>query len=208
MNSDADSWNQRYSAAELVWTAQPNQTLVAEVDRLVQAGFTPDTALDWACGEGRNALWLASLGLEVTGVDFAQAGLDKGRTLAEQHGVAVTWVCAEVTEWQPPDTWDLVVVIFLHLPEPQRSAAFRTAAAAVAPGGRLIVLGHDTDNLAKGVGGPQDTSLLYHASDIGSAVETVPGIRVLRSEQVLRPVVGNGDTETRNAIDCLLVAER
>ena len=73
-------WDERYAAAELIWTAEPNRFLVAEVN-----GLAPGRALDLACGEGRNAVWLAAQGWEVTGVDFSRAGLDKAHRLAPQR---------------------------------------------------------------------------------------------------------------------------
>ena len=81
-----DAWNQRYSGTELIWTAQPNRFLVAEAEDL-----PPGRALDLACGEGRNAVWLARRGWSVTGVDFAGVGLAKAARLAEEAGVEAEW---------------------------------------------------------------------------------------------------------------------
>ncbi len=109
---DASQWNERYATAEYVWKADPNDFLVAETD-----GLAPGRALDLACGEGRNAVWLAEQGWTATGVDFSDAGLDKGRRLAADRGVEATWVCADATAWDPPaDGYDLVAVFYLQLP--------------------------------------------------------------------------------------------
>jgi 2-polyprenyl-3-methyl-5-hydroxy-6-metoxy-1,4-benzoquinol methylase len=97
---DAADWNARYDTAELVWKGEPNQFLPPEV-----AGLAPGRALDLACGEGRNAVWLATRGWEVTGVDFAGVGLAKGERLAAEHGVTGTWVTADATGWEPEHTW-------------------------------------------------------------------------------------------------------
>ncbi len=77
---DSEAWDERYAGTELFWTAQPNRFLVSEV-----SGLTPGRALDLACGEGRNAVWLARQGWDVVGVDFSQNGLDKGRMLARHE---------------------------------------------------------------------------------------------------------------------------
>ncbi len=77
---DRNAWDERYAGDELVWSAQPNRFLVAEVETL-----PPGRALDLACGEGRNAVWLAERGWDVTGVDFSNAGIDKARRL--RYGV-------------------------------------------------------------------------------------------------------------------------
>ena len=81
---------------ELVWTAEPNRFVVAELQDLA-----PGRALDVGAGEGRNAVWLASRGWQVTAVDFSAVGLDKGRRLAQDRGVAVDWVLADVRDYQP-----------------------------------------------------------------------------------------------------------
>src|SRR6266508_3989501 len=86
-----EEWNRRYAGTELLWTARPNRFLVAEA-----TGLTPGRALDLACGEGRNAVWLAEQGWQVTGVDFSDVGLGKARRLAAQRGVEVDWVEADL----------------------------------------------------------------------------------------------------------------
>src|SRR5215213_6135049 len=93
---DAKAWNERYRASELVWSAGPNQVIEAEL-----AEMQPGRAVDLACGEGRNAIWLARQGWQVTAVDFARDGLDKGRVLA--GGLDIDWVCADVTTWRRRD---------------------------------------------------------------------------------------------------------
>ena len=84
-------WDQRYAGRELVWTSEPNRFLVQEVD-----GLTPGRALDLATGEGRNAIWLAERGWQVTGVDFSKVGLDKARQLANARGVHAEWILADL----------------------------------------------------------------------------------------------------------------
>ena len=77
-----EDWNTRYAQKELVWTAEPNRAFAAEV-----SGLAPGRALDVACGEGRNAVWLAERGWQVTGVDFSEVALEKAATLAASRGV-------------------------------------------------------------------------------------------------------------------------
>jgi SAM-dependent methyltransferase len=194
-----EHWDERYATEELIWKAEPNRFLVEELDALA-----PGTALDVACGEGRNAVWLASKGWRVTGVDFSRAGLAKAQRLATDRGVEVTWVEADVVEWQPPTaSFDLVVVMYLHLPAEQRHRALAHAAAALAPGGVLLVVGHDTSNLLKGTGGPQDPAVLFGPEEI---VEDLSGLQIERAEQVKRTVVTDAGETT--AIDALVRAVR
>ena len=127
---DAGDWNRRYEGPDLLWTARPNRLLVTEV-----ADMTPGRALDLGCGEGRNAVWLATQGWSVTGVDFADVGVDKGRRLAEAEGVSVEWVVADLRAYQPEgDAYDLVIVLYLHLPAPD-GAIHRAAVRSLRPGG-------------------------------------------------------------------------
>jgi SAM-dependent methyltransferase len=187
---DASAWDERYRSKELVWGAEPN-AFVAEAAE----GLEPGRALDLACGEGRNAVWLASRGWQATAVDFSAEGLRSAAQLAEAAEVELELIEADATIWTAPErAFDLVVVAYLQLPREPRRAALRTAVAAVAPGGRLVVVAHDADNLAEGVGGPQDAALLYRAD----------GFELLEAGQRRREVAG----ADRSAIDTVVIARR
>ena len=200
---DRHDWDRRYGATDLVWTAEPNRWLVAEA-----AGLPPGRALDLGCGEGRNAVWLARQGWQVTAVDFSPVALAKGRRLAAgSGGPAVDWVEADVRTYRPePAAYDLVLLAYVHLPEPDRGAVHRAAARAVAPGGVLLVVGHDTTNLRDGVGGPQDPAVLFTPADVVGNLASVDGLEVERAERVLRPVpMPDGE---RQAVDALVRVHR
>ena len=200
---DADAWDERYAAAELVWSAGPNQFLVAEVE-----GMAPGRALDLACGEGRNALWLAEQGWAVTGVDFSQVALAKAARLAEARRVEVDWVVGDVPAWRPPtEGFDLVIVFYLQLADPARRRALEVAASAVAEGGTLLVVAHDLDNLSRGVGGPQDPSVLYRADEVADVLSGA-GLVIEKAVQVRRAVAGGEGEEPRDAIDTVVRAHR
>lgn len=195
---DRDAWDARYAAADLVWSAGPNQFLVSEVAAMAPVG----RAVDVACGEGRNAIWLAGLGWEVTGVDFSPVALAKAR----ERSSAVTWVEADVTTWRAPGAFDLVIVFYLQLPAgPGRTAAFRLAGSAVAPGGTLLIVGHDSSNLEHGWGGPQSPEVLYSPEDVVACLDGL-GLDVVKAERVERVV--ETDDGPRTAIDALVRAVR
>lgn len=191
----AASWDARYAASDSVWGAAPNRWVEQEV-----ADLPPGRAVDLACGEGRNAAWLAGRGWHVTGIDYSAVAIDKAA--ANTAGLPVAWVCADVVTWEPePSSFDLVLVVYLHLVAAERTAALTHAVAALAPGGHLVVVAHDLANLTGGVGGPQDASVLPTAADVVSSLD---GLEVRRAGTVEREVAG----APRPAIDLLVHAVR
>jgi SAM-dependent methyltransferase len=197
--SEQAAWDQRYSGPGLVWGAGPNRFVAEEL-----AALPPGRAIDLGTGEGRNAIWLAERGWRVTAVDFSAAGLARAARLAAERGVTVDWMQADLLDYQPsPGGYDLVLIAYLHLASVSLARVFRAAAAAVAPGGTLLVIGHDRDNVARGHGGPQDPDRLYTPALVTAGLG---GLDIRRAEQVLRPVQ-TPDGE-RTAIDTLVRAER
>ncbi|NJC73906.1 class I SAM-dependent methyltransferase [Planosporangium thailandense] len=198
---DSAAWDARYaSAPDLVWTGEPNRFAVEEL-----AALPPGRALDLAAGEGRNAVWLAGRGWEVTAVDFSPVAVDKGRRLADARGVRVEWVTADLLGYAPPAAaFDAVLVAYLHLPAPDRAAVLARAAGALAPGGVLVVIGHDLTNLTDGIGGPQDPAILLSPEAV---VATLPGLRIGRAERARRPVTTE-DGRCVDAIDTVVTAVR
>jgi ubiquinone/menaquinone biosynthesis C-methylase UbiE len=194
-----EDWNARYAQKELVWSAEPNRRFAAEV-----AALSPGRALDLACGEGRNAVWLAEQGWRVTGVDFSDVALAKAAELAASRGVEAEWVVADVLDYQPEQrSFDLVVLLYLQLARDEILHAVRTAAGAVAPGGTLVVLAHDTANVTRGYGGPKDAAVLYTAEDV---VPALGDLVVERAEAVERTVaLPDGEAV---AIDAFVRARR
>jgi SAM-dependent methyltransferase len=164
------------------------------------------TALDIACGEGRNTLWLARLGWRVLGVDFSAAAIERAATLAaaERDDVQlhVSWRVADVIAEPPrPDRYDLALISYLHLAPGDFEQVLRGAARSVRPNGRLVVVGHDRRNSAEGVGGPQDAELLYVPDEL-AAVAIDEGLAVEVADTVERP------TDDGTALDSILRARR
>ena len=196
---DANGWDERYAGTELVWSAAPN-AFVAEA----LADRPPGRAVDLAAGEGRNALWLAGLGWEVTAVDFSKVGLDKGAAVEARlsAGKPITWVCADVLTWDgfddPADPWDLVVVAYLQLPDRERRTAARRAFGALRQRGELFWVAHDSSNLVEGTGGPQDPAVLATADDVLADLgdQQFEVIRAERVERLVEPEHGGDPART------------
>jgi SAM-dependent methyltransferase len=192
-----EDWNRRYAETGLLWTAMPNRFLVAEV-----ADLAAGRALDLACGEGRNAVWLAERGWDVVGVDFADVALAKAAQLAAQRGVALELVHADLRDYEPePRAFQLVCVLYLQLPAEERRGVLARAADALAPGGTFVLVGHDSTNLEHGHGGPSDARVLFTPEDVAGEL---PELELVKAERVLRPV----DGAERPAIDALVRARR
>ena len=192
-----EEWDRKYSEKELLWSAEPNRFLVAEL-----AGLPPGRALDLACGEGRNAIWLAELGCDVTAVDFSEVAIGKALQIAARRQVDVRFLRADLLEYEPEaSAFDLVLVFYLQLPADELDVVLSRAAAAVAPDGVFLLVGHDSSNLTHGSGGPSEPSVLYTPEDIVAALR---GLEIEKAERVLRSVEG----AERPAIDALVRARR
>lgn len=165
---DPRTWDDRYAASRQ-WSLTPNQFVAEAVEPLA-----PGRALDLACGEGRNAIWLAGRGWHVTALDFSARGIERGRQAATEAGVEVDWVVGDALTHELPEV-DLAVVAYLQLEPSERRTALRRAWSAVAPGGHLFLVAHDSSNLTEGTGGPQDPSVLYTAEDVLADLGLAPG---------------------------------
>ena len=203
---DPRCWDERY-AAGAQWGTEPNRWV-----RLHAEHLTPGRALDIACGDGRHALWLASHGWRVRAVDFSAEAIARGRA-AEQSALAsradddrppaIDWQVADATTLPSAGEADLVLLAYLHLPPPAMEQALARAAAAVAPGGTLLLVAHDRTNLTHGVGGPQDASVLTDAGTVARRLEAA-GLAVDLAEVAHRPV----PEADRPALDTVVVARR
>lgn len=200
----SEFWDTRYAASPLVWSSTPN-IWVEQIAKDMPAG----RVLDLAGGDGRNSLWLAARGWDATVVDFSHVALDRAQQFASERGVDVSHlhtVQADLFEYVPSRRhFDLVLVVYLHLAPAERGLIMRKAADAVAPGGSLLIVGHDLANLANGIGGPQDPAVLYTAADLARDIASA-GFDVLRAERITREVAT--DEGVRQALDALLLARR
>jgi len=199
---DKAFWDARYAEADAVWSGNPNPVLVAEA-----ADLPPGSALDIGSGEGADAIWLAGRGWTVTGLDVSDVALQRAAAHAGAAGVRITWRQADLTLDAPVGTgFDLVTAQFMHLPSEQRRALHRRLAAAVAPGGTLLVVGHHPSDLGT-IPRPPLPDLFFTASDV--AAELNPDQwEVLCEEARPRPVVHPDSGLTVTIHDTVLRARR
>ncbi len=209
MTDDARArWNERYLARPRVWSGAPNPVLVAQA-----AALDPGRALDIGCGEGADALWLAERGWHVLGIDVADVAIDRAREEALSRtapggpGLAgsAEFRRADLREWVPESrAFDLVMAFFVHLPVDERDLVFTRLAAAVAPGGTLLLVGHAVSDATSGVGRPS-AHLLVDESDL---VPYAAGFTAVQSSTRAREVEGPSETDPLTVHDVVLVARR
>lgn len=158
-NSERDRWNARFAADGFVFGTDPNAFLASQRERLAPGM----SALCVADGEGRNSVWLARQGLEVTAFDFSPVGLAKAMKLALQNGVKVDYRQADVNDWDwDAARYDVVVAIFVQFTPPaERSRMFAGMIRALKPGGLLILQGYRPEQLRYATGGPKRVENLY-----------------------------------------------
>lgn len=166
MNQD-EIWSARYRAAgdDYLFGTEPNQFLARRADLFRQG----HRALSVADGEGRNSVWLAEQGLDVTAVEISQAGLEKARKLAAGRGVGVRFERADIMapDWPPADhtgVYDWVVAIFIQFVGPaERPRQLAGLKRAARPGGRLLLHGYTPKQIEYRTGGPSAVENLYTA---------------------------------------------
>ncbi|GIF46092.1 methyltransferase family protein [Asanoa ferruginea] len=157
---DEQFWNELYGSREQLFSGRPNGVLVAEVTDL-----PPGRALDVGCGEGGDALWLAARGWQVTGIDISRTALSRAAA-ADRTGRAV-WTRVDLTREAPPaGPFDLVSAQYVPLPHQPDHAAVRALLSAVAPGGTLLVAGHDLADLRPGDAPGFDPADFYQPDEI------------------------------------------
>ncbi|WP_444850542.1 class I SAM-dependent methyltransferase [Limnobacter sp.] len=155
---DSSSWNQKYAAEELLYGETPNEFLADMITVLPSDSkiFVPGD------GEGRNGVWLAQKGFQVTTVDSSETGVAKAKALASRKGVSLDQQLGDLTNWSYPQAeFDGAVLIYLHLPASIRAQVHQNIAKAIKPGGVLILECFHPDQLSRTSGGPKNIEMLY-----------------------------------------------
>jgi SAM-dependent methyltransferase len=194
-------WDERYRGDDYAFGTDPNEFVVAAT-----GDWPPGRALDLGSGEGRNAVWLAARGWDVTAVDVSPRGMQKANDLAAIAGVDVELVTADLTAYEPEaGTYDLVLLSYVQVPPGVRTAIHAAAIVALAPGGRVVVVAHHLDNLANGIGGPRTADVLYTCDTMS---HDFGALEIERCERVIRTVGEGSRHGPGEAIDLLCVARK
>jgi thioredoxin reductase/SAM-dependent methyltransferase len=195
-------WEEQYRSHPTLWSGRPNPPLVAAATDL-----PPGSALDVGCGEGADAIWLAERGWRVTAVDLSATALERAAGHAAEAGVEVDWQQADVTAGLPDVArYDLVTSHFMHLHGEPRRKVFARLASAVAPGGTLLLVGHDASDLEIGARRPHSPDMFFTAEEVASSLEP-DDWEVVVAEARPRPAHAHeGDVATVQ--DAVVVARR
>ena len=160
-------WDNRYRSAPAVWSGNPNPRLVEQV-----ATITPGDVLDVGSGEGADAIWLASGGWHVTGLDISGVALERAAHRAELAGPEIArrivWQQADLLSWQPAQQYDLVSAQFMHLPRPILEDVHRKLATAVRDGGLLLIVGHHPADLHTS---GHSAEMFYTAAEVAAELD-------------------------------------
>jgi SAM-dependent methyltransferase len=174
-------WNERYAVPEYVYGTEPNDFLAEQAHALT------GPVLSLAEGEGRNAVYLAGLGLDVLGVDASAVGLAKADALAKTKGVAIRTLVADLGTFDPePETFGSVISIFAHLPSPIRRVLYPKVVRCLRPGGLLVLEAYTPAQLDFGTGGPKDEDLLMSAPKL---LEEFAGLEMVFIREIERDVM-------------------
>ena len=198
---NCDAWNQRYLEGRANWPEEPSSALVA-----IERELPPGTALDLACGTGRNSIHLARRGWAVTGVDFSDAALEVARERSKTERLPIRWLHKDLLSWTPPaSSFDLVLICYLHVPWSFFCTVLEAAERALRPKGTLFVLGHDRTNIEEGTGKPKHLDVTYTADEVAAALSRCTIIDARREKRV--PDHGATDRTGVLQIDCVVQAQ-
>ena len=174
-------WNERYAVDEYVFGTEPNDFLAEHAAKL------DGPVLSIAEGEGRNAVFLAALGLEVHGVDGSSVGLDKARALARERGVEVRLELADLADFVPEENhYGAVISIFAHLPSALRARLYPLVERCLKPGGLLLLESYSEAQIERETGGPKDLDMLMTTAKIRDEFQ---GLEPLLLQELVRDVL-------------------
>ena len=174
-------WNERYRSDTFAYGTEPNSFLEEYANRLT------GPVLSLAEGEGRNAVFLASLGLDVLGVDGSEVGLAKAQKLAESKGVSIRTEVADLATYEPTASlYGSVVSISAHLPSDVRRRLYPLVERCLKPGGIILLEAYSRTQLSRNTGGPKDPDMLMTVENIK---HEFPNCEVLLCHEIEREVV-------------------
>lgn len=191
-------WDERYAGDDLVYGRAPNALVAGMAERFPASG----KALDIAAGEGRNALFLASLGLDVLAIDQSTVGMQKAKRLARERGLTLRTQVTDLAEFDAaPATFDVITSTFVHLPKALRQTVHQRLKSWLKPGGLFVLEAYGPDQIHRKTGGPDDPTLLAPLEDI---LAELAGLKIEHQAALVRDVIeGSGHTGEASVVQVL-----
>lgn len=175
------NWDERYSEPGFVYGTDANEFLVSVVNQIPHGRI-----LSLAEGEGRNAVYLASLGYQVVGVDGSEVGLHKAQALAVERGVAITTIHADLSQFEIDQAqWDGIIACYCHVPSAIRIPLHHAVVQGLKPGGVFVLEAYSKEQLAYDTGGPQSLDMLMSLDDVK---QELAGLEFRHAVQIEREV--------------------
>lgn len=196
-----DFWNERYTSTDLVYGEAPNAFVAQHADRFPTTG----TALDIAAGEGRNALFLASQGLDVLAIDQSTVGLQKAERLAHERGLSLRTQAVDLNDFDAaPESFDVITSTFAHVPASIRAKVHAGVRAWLKPGGIFLLESYSPDQIRRDTGGPKDPTLL---APLETILEELEGLTIEHGVSIVRNVT-EGNFHTGEACVIQILARK
>jgi SAM-dependent methyltransferase len=176
-----NQWDERYARQEYIYGTNPNSFLKEKL-----ALLKPGRIIFPADGEGRNAVYAATLGWETEASDQSTEGQKKAVQLANQKGVSIHYFIQPLDQWNPePNQYDCIALIFVHLPEALRKRVHQSAIKALKPGGTLILEAFTINQLTRNSGGPRNPELLFTADQIKADFINLSEVEIQEAQVIL-----------------------
>jgi len=176
-----NQWDERYARQEYIYGIEPNNFLKEKLRSII-----PGRILFPAEGEGRNAVYAATLGWETDAFDQSVEGKKKALQLASQNHIQINYSIQSLDDWNPePDQYDCIALIFVHLPEALRKQVHQSAIKALKPGGTMILEAFSVDQLKRDSGGPKISELLFTTDQIKNDFNAFSEVEILETQVIL-----------------------
>jgi SAM-dependent methyltransferase len=176
------NWDERYSESDFAYGTAPNEFLVSVVDSIPKGRI-----LSLAEGEGRNAVYLASLGYEITGVDGSEVGLRKAQDLAADRGVTICTIHADLSGFQiEPEQWDGIIAFYCHVPSAIRIPLHQAVVRGLKTGGVFALEAFSKEQINYGTGGPPTLDMLMDLDDLKQELAGLEFVSSVQKEREVR----------------------
>lgn len=175
-----DVWNSRYKEPEFIYGIEPNNYLKDFIEHSVKGNI-----LLPADGEGRNSVFAAKNGWQVDAFDYSHSAQTKALKLAKENKVFINYSVADIQDFTPNNSYDLIALIYLHLIPEVRSPFFKKLNSWLNPGGHIILEAFSKNQLKNSSGGPKDINLLYDLAEIKDDFKGLKIIEICETEIML-----------------------